>query len=122
MINPNLILLYVEELAKSVSFYRDLLGREPAVQAPNFASFPLSGGFSLGLWGKAKVLPAPTGTGSGGEIGIMIAGEGAVDRQYDTWKAAGHQFIQELITLDFGPTFVIVDPDGHRIRVCEPDK
>lgn len=122
MANPNLILLYVEDPAKSTAFYRDLLGREPAVEAPNFASFPLDGGFFLGLWRITKVEPEPARSGSRGEIGIMIDGEGAVAKQYEKWKTAGHRFAQELTTLDFGPTFVILDPDGHRIRVCEPDK
>ncbi|WP_105383811.1 VOC family protein [Neorhizobium alkalisoli] len=122
MANPNLILLYVEDTAKSTAFYRDLLGREPAVEAPNFASFPLDGGFFLGLWAESKVLPQPTGQGSRSEIGIMVDGEGAVAKQYEKWKAAGHRIAQELTTLDFGPTFVILDPNGHRIRVCEPDK
>lgn len=122
MINPNLILLYVEDTVQSTVFYRDLLGRDPAVEAPNFASFALSDGFFLGLWRDTAVKPQPAGTGSRSEIGIMIDGEGAVARQYETWKTAGHRFAQELTTLDFGPTFVILDPNGHRIRVCEPDK
>jgi catechol 2,3-dioxygenase-like lactoylglutathione lyase family enzyme len=122
MASPNLIILYVKDPAESVPFYRDLLGREAAVASPNFAAFPLDGGFTLGLWRRSDVEPQPSATGSRGEIAFMVPGEGAVAAHYEDWRRRGLPIAQDLTTMDFGPTFVVLDPDGHRLRVCEPDK
>lgn len=122
MTSPNLIILYVQDPAASVSFYRELLAREPVVASPNFAAFPLDGGFTLGLWRRSAVEPQPSAIGNRGEIAFMIDGEGAVARQYAEWRGRGLPIAQDLTNLDFGPTFVVLDPDGHRLRVCEPDR
>jgi hypothetical protein len=37
------------------------------------------------------------------------------------WRNAGVQIEQDLQEAVFGLTFVALDPDGHRIRVCTPD-
>ncbi|MGO4439839.1 VOC family protein [Rhizobium sp. RAF56] len=122
MASPNLIVLYVKDPAESVTFYRDLLGREPAVVSPNFAAFPLEGGFTLGLWRQSAVEPRPSPTGSRAEVAFMVEGDGAVARHYEEWRGRGLPIAQDLTDLDFGPTFVVLDPDGHRLRVCETDK
>lgn len=121
MSSPNLIILYVKDPAESAVFYRDLLGREPGVAAPNFVAFPLDGGFTLGLWRRSTVEPQPSAIGSRGEIAFMVSGENAVANHYEDWRKRGLPIAQELTDLDFGPTFVALDPDGHRLRVCEPD-
>ena len=122
MASPNLIILYVKDPAESAAFYRNILSREPAVEAPNFVAFPLDGGFTLGLWRRSSVEPQPSAIGNRGELGFMVEGPGAVEKHYKDWKARGLPIAQELTTMDFGPTFVVLDPDGHRLRVCEPDK
>jgi catechol 2,3-dioxygenase-like lactoylglutathione lyase family enzyme len=121
MTSPNLIILYVRDPAESIPFYRDLLGREPAVASPNFVAFPLDGGFTLGLWRRSSVEPQPSALGNRGEVAFMVPGEGAVAAQYREWSQRGLPIAQELTTMDFGQTFVVLDPDGHRLRVCEPD-
>ncbi|NKJ09361.1 VOC family protein [Rhizobium sp. SG741] len=122
MINPNLIIFYVKDPAESTPFYRDLLGHEPAFASPNFVAFSLNNGFSLGLWRRSSVEPQPSAIGNRGELGFMVEGAGAVEKHYKDWKTRGLPIAQELTTMDFGPTFVVLDPDGHRLRVCEPDK
>ncbi|MEB4632395.1 VOC family protein [Burkholderia contaminans] len=42
-------------------------------------------------------------------------------RLHEAWKALGVPFEQEPMTAVFGLTFVALDPDGHRLRVCTPD-
>ena len=50
---PIFTLLYVESVARSVAFYRALLGIEPLEEHPcTFASFPLSEGAFLGIQGS----------------------------------------------------------------------
>ena len=122
MTNPNLIIFYVKDPAESTPFYRDLLGREPTFAAPTFVAFSLGTGFNLGLWRRSSVEPQPSAIGNRGELGFMVEGVGAVEQHYKDWKARGLPIAQELTTMDFGQTFVVLDPDGHRLRVCEPDK
>lgn len=122
MISPNLIILYVKDPGESVGFYRELLNRDPVANSPNFAAFALDGGFTLGLWRRSDVEPQPSALGNRGEMAFMVPGEGAVAEHYKAWRDRGLPMAQDLTTLDFGPTFVVLDPDGHRLRVCEPDK
>ncbi|KQV84473.1 VOC family protein [Rhizobium sp. Root1220] len=122
MTSPNLIILYVRDPAESASFYQALLGRDPVAVAPNFVAFALDGGFTLGLWRLSKVAPQPSAIGSRAEIAFMIPGENGVSRLYEDWRNRRMPIAQDLTDLDFGSTFVVLDPDGHRLRVCEPDK
>ncbi|MCX5497674.1 VOC family protein [Kaistia dalseonensis] len=118
MASPNLFLLYVEDTPKSVAFYTGLLGREAAVASPNFASFALDGGGALGLWARHKAVPPVAQAGTEGEIAFMVKDKAAIEALYADWTARGLAIAQEITTLDFGPTFVALDPDGHRLRVC----
>lgn len=51
----------------------------------------------------------------------MVDGDAEVDRLYEAWKALGVRIEQAPMTAVFGRTFVALDPDGHRLRVCTPD-
>ncbi|MET0749012.1 MAG: VOC family protein [Rhizobium sp.] len=121
MTSPNLIILYVKNPAESVDFYRGLLSREPVAESENFAAFALDGGFTLGLWRRSSVAPQPSALGNRGEVAFMVPGEGSVAAHYQDWRDRGLPVAQELTVMDFGQTFVVLDPDGHRLRVCEPD-
>lgn len=79
-------------------------------------------GFVLGLWAREKVQPQPIGDGSRAEVAFMVKGEEAVRARYEEWRAMGLPIAQELTRMDFGPTFVALDPDGHRLRVCLYDE
>ncbi|MDB6062037.1 MAG: glyoxalase [Verrucomicrobiaceae bacterium] len=122
MATPNLFLLYVEDPLKSVEFYQELLERKPAAAFPSFASFKLDGGFSLGLWANHRVNPTPPTTGNRGEIAFTVADDEAVKALHRDWSKRGIVIKQEPYTDVFGLTFVALDPDGHRIRVCLKDK
>lgn len=51
----------------------------------------------------------------------MVPNEEEVRSLRDEWKELGVQIEQDLHEAVFGLTFVALDPDGHRIRVCIPD-
>jgi catechol 2,3-dioxygenase-like lactoylglutathione lyase family enzyme len=122
MTNPNMILLYVNDTAASAAFYGDLVGREGTGHSANFATVPLDGGMTLGLWARDTVKPTATDAGGAhGEIVFMVEGKPKIDALYADWQARGLKIEQELTVLDFGPTFVALDPDGHRLRVCLQD-
>lgn len=118
MAKANLIVLYVKDPLASVSFYRTVLGQEPSVTYQTFSSFALPGGFTLGLWAEHTVQPEPTTSGHRSELAFMVEDESAVRAHYEDWKEKGLAIAQELTEMDFGPTFVALDPDGHRLRVC----
>lgn len=113
---PALVLLYVENVQRSAAFYRELLGVAPVEESPGFAMLPLAGGLMLGLWGRAGVVPAP-GPAGGGEIDFGVADAAAVDATHARWEKAGRRIAQAPTDMDFGRTFVALDPDGHRLRV-----
>jgi catechol 2,3-dioxygenase-like lactoylglutathione lyase family enzyme len=119
MTDINFILLYVASPKASEAFYAGLLGRPAAESSPTFVMFAMSSGVMLGLWGRDGVAPAANAPG-GGEIAFAVENAEAVDAQCSDWRARGLTIIQTPTDMDFGRTFVALDPDGHRLRVFAP--
>lgn len=95
----------------------DLLGREPVEASPTFVLFVLPSGLALGLWGTDSVQPAPVAAGGGSEIGFKVKSAAEIDRTHAGWQAKGATIALPPTDLDFGRSFVALDPDGHRLRV-----
>ena len=130
MKTPDLILLYVKDVEKSAGFYRDLLQREPKAAFPTYVAFGLDSGLTLGLWSAKRAgeewagqtgLPEAE-TGNRFELAFQVENEEAVEMMYSDWRQRGIQIAREPMTAVFGRTFVGLDPDGHRIRVCVGDR
>jgi catechol 2,3-dioxygenase-like lactoylglutathione lyase family enzyme len=117
MIHPSYLLLYVKSPEDSARFYGALLDVEPVEASATFALFVLNSGLKLGLWARDTVAPAPAAPAGGSEIGFSLANDKAVDETFTDWKARGVRMILEPTTLEFGHSFVALDPDGHRMRV-----
>ena len=120
MHDPNFVILYVADPVASAAFYTRLLDRAPVEASPTFAMFKLESGTMLGLWSRAGVLPPPDAAPGGSEIGIAVAADADVDRVHATWAGRGLTIAQPPSAMDFGRTFVALDPDGHRVRVFAP--
>ena len=120
MTDPNFILLYVNSPQASAVFYADLLGKPPIEASPTFAMFALQSGVMLGLWARHTVEPAATGGPGAGELAFAVADNAAVDAMHASWSGKGLAIAQAPTDLDFGHTFVALDPDGHRLRVFAP--
>lgn len=114
------LLFYVDSPATSANFYSRLLDRPPVALSPAFALFVLDSGLKLGLWARHDVEPAAQVTGGGGELALAVADTQAVDLLHGQWAESGVSIAQPPTTLDFGYTFVALDPDGHRLRVFCP--
>jgi predicted enzyme related to lactoylglutathione lyase len=121
MTHPDMNLLFVDNPAASAAFYAKLLDTEPLESSPTFAMFKLKNGTVLGLWSKHTAEPRPTALGGGTELGFHVADRGEVERLHNGWKAMGLPILQEPVTMDFGYTFVALDPDQHRLRVFTPE-
>lgn len=117
MTDTNNLLLYVTDPAASARFYAALLAREPVEASPTFVLFILPSGLALGLWGRAGVQPAPVTTGGGCELGFKVKSHEAVDATHAHWQASGASIALPPTDLEFGRSFVALDPDGHRLRV-----
>jgi len=119
MTEPNFVILYVESARESAAFYAELLGKGPVESSANFAMFALSSGVMLGLWTRRDVKPT-AGTAGGGELAVTVADHAAVRALYEEWRGRKLRIAQEPTDMDFGFTFVALDPDGHRLRVFAP--
>ena len=120
MRDPNFTLLFIDNPEASAAFYAELLGRPPVEQSPTFAMFRLESGLMLGLWSKHTAEPAPAVTGGGCELGFPAEDRAAVETAHAAWRERGVPILQAPVDLDFGFTFVGLDPDGHRLRVFFP--
>lgn len=110
------VLLYVENPPASAAFYAGLLGKPVAETSATFAMLPLSDEIMLGLWSRRDVEPVATAPG-GGEVCFSVGDAAEVERTHADWKGRGLPIAQKPTAMDFGHTFVALDPDGHRLRV-----
>jgi catechol 2,3-dioxygenase-like lactoylglutathione lyase family enzyme len=113
------ILLYVENVAASEAFYARTLGRPAVESSPRFAMIPAAPGVMLGLWRRDEIAPE-AGAPGGGEIAFALENDAAVDAAHAQWRDRGVRIAQAPTRMDFGYTFLGLDPDGHRVRVFAP--
>jgi hypothetical protein len=78
---------------------------------------PLREGVRLGLWARRGVEPAVEASAGGSEVDFIVPDATALNAKHAQWKARGLRIAQEPTRMDFGLTFVALDPDGHRLRV-----
>ena len=110
------LMFYVADVRTSRDFYAALLDLTPVEDDPGFALFVLPSGLALGLWARDTVTP-PVGVGSAtGELGFKVTSMPAVDELYDRWRKQGAEQLLPPTDLPFGRSFVILDPDGNRLR------
>mgnify|MGYP000946405331 CR=1 FL=1 len=122
MLIPNLLLFYVENPLESASFYEGIFSRKPVASFPTYVAFSFYNGFTFSLWSTHAKNFVSGGTGHRAELSFMVDDEQKVRELYKQWQELGVSIEQELHEAIFGLTFVALDPDGHRIRVCMPDK
>ncbi len=120
MPDPNFIILYVDNPVASGQFYQQLLGHDPLESSATFVMFALKSGPMLGLWSKHTVEPAAVAAGGGAELAFALDNRKEFQELYDKWQSQGLPIIQKPTDMDFGHTFVALDPDGHRLRAFVP--
>lgn len=117
--NVSFIIVYVEDVAKSVAFYSSILGRPTVNSSPTFAMLPAAPNLMLGVWKRNGVNPQANAAG-GGEIAFTAESRAEVDACCANWRGKGAAIVLEPTAMDFGYTFVALDPDGQRLRVFAP--
>lgn len=117
MAHPDFVILFVDNPLKSADFYQSLLGTEPVERSPTFALFVLSTGMKIGLWSRHTAEPDVAANPGASEICFHHEERASVDKTYADWSDRGLRLLQTPVQMDFGYTFVMTDPDGHRLRV-----
>lgn len=117
MVHPDFTILFVDNPLTSADFYQALFGAEPVEKSPTFALFVLNTGMKLGLWSRHTAEPSVTAGSGGSEICFRHNDAASVDKIYADWSGRGLRVLQTPVEMDFGYTFVVTDPDGHRLRV-----
>ena len=116
----NFVIFYVDKPEASAAFYSALLNRPPVESSPTFALFALDSGLMLGLWSRHTVEPAATGRGGCTELAFTVPDAATLNQRHFDWALRGLPILQAPTNMDFGRTFVALDPDGHRLRVFAP--
>lgn len=117
MFDGYMTVLYVADVSRSIAFYARLLGQQPIEASPHFGMFVLPSGARIGLWALADVEPKLATIGSSIEVAFPLSSRAAVDTAFEHWTRDGITILQQPCHMDFGYTFVGVDPDGYRLRV-----
>jgi predicted enzyme related to lactoylglutathione lyase len=111
------MILYVEDPLKSAEFYEKLLQAKPVDASPGFAVFALTPPTMLGLWRRADVKPPVTAPTGSNELSFQVESKAIVENFFGAAQKIGASVLQNPEQMDFGYTFTVADPDGHRLRV-----
>ncbi len=122
MLTPNLLLFYVKAPLESAVFYAKIFSINPVVAFPSYVAFSFENGLTFSLWSTQAQNFVSGGSGHRSELSFMVKDEQMVRELHQQWGEFGVVIEQDLHEAVFGLTFVALDPDGHRIRVCMPDK
>lgn len=122
MLMPNLLLFYVQSPMESAIFYEKIFKIRPVASFPTYVAFSFANGFTFSLWSMQAENFVSGGQGHRSELAFMVPNSDQVRALRNEWKELGVQIEQDLHEAVFGLTFVALDLDGHRIRVCVPDK
>lgn len=102
-------ILYTNDLEKTVSFYKDLVGLElESHDQGRFASFKLENG-SLGIKQKKEEREIP------GHQSVIVSTTNIEDL-YHQYKNKDVFWYKELTKEEWGTNFAILDPDGNKIE------
>lgn len=117
--------LFVEDIVKMVSFYKDILGFETDWDGGPFASFKVKDG-GLFMFDRKQFAASmnqpyypPKGFNQTMEIGIGVPTKDDVDREYKRLTALGVKALTgEPVTQPWGQSnFWIADPEGNYIEI-----
>jgi lactoylglutathione lyase len=113
------VIQYVESLARSVQFYRDVIGLEVRIEGDGYVEFDMDN-TKFALFERSK-LPILIGRDGGsppcGEIGFLVDD---VDREAERLRALGAELLTGPIDRPWRErTLHIADPDGNVIEFAQ---
>ncbi|MFA0086462.1 VOC family protein [Vibrio sp. 10N.261.51.F12] len=111
------IVLYVEDIQRSMTFYAKAFNCEPKLLSPTFAALDFASNVKITLKQADVLTPTSTVRGGGTELSIPVQDRDALHSLFENWTRQGVEFAQEPEESVYGVNFVALDPDNHRIRV-----
>ena len=119
------MVLFVRDLAKCMTFYRDTLGLQVKESNPDSVGFSLGGQYFLLLEVSAaahmiseEALELKI---EGGPRGLLAAGVEDVDAAYEALKARGVTFLRPPTNQPWGlRTAYFADPEGNLWEINQP--
>jgi lactoylglutathione lyase len=114
------VILYVDDLERSIAFYRDVIGVPFKLRGDGYAEFAVEG-TKLGLFERSRLpdligrdggLPGPTA-----EILFVVPD---VDAEADRLHRAGASILNGPVDRPWGHrTLHVGDPDGHVVELAQ---
>jgi lactoylglutathione lyase len=117
------VILYVEDLERSIQFYRDAIGLEFKLHGDAYAEFAMEG-TKFALFERSK-LPELIGSAAKAEPSEVPAGEvlilvDDVDGEAERLRAAGVEPLTGPVDRPWGHrTLHVADPDGHVVELAQ---
>lgn len=120
--------LYVDEMARSVAFFRDVLGLAPMIESDRLTAFDAGHGgvlliFARGQSGDDVATPGGTIPGHDGSGPLHMA-FAIPAGSHDAWRAhlaaAGVAVTHEVTWPKGGRSLYFTDPDGHVLELATP--
>ena len=119
MPNFSFVLLYVESPPESAKFYAGLLGARRRSVADLCHVAASRRGHARPVVAQRRGAKADR-DGRRRRGAFTVADPAAVSDTHADWSKRGLSIAQVPTKMDFGTTFVALDPDGHRLRVFAP--
>jgi lactoylglutathione lyase len=117
---PDYIVIYVNDMARSVAFYRDLLGLPLKFTTPGWSEFR-TGGTTLALHRHMGGSASQTGPAAGSASLVFALDD--LQGTYEELKAAGANFSLAPTAQPSGQTFAILhDPDGFGLTLQQKQR
>jgi predicted enzyme related to lactoylglutathione lyase len=111
--NLTTLMVYVRDMSRAVSFYRQGLGAAPTIESPYWSQFELGSGVILGLHPAREGGAAPAG---GWTPGFHV-------EDLRSWRqtvlAAGGTVAMEYHDVPGGVILEVADPDGNLIDAMQ---
>ena len=117
LLEPSVIVLYVNDVAVTSQFYRELLDKTPQEDSPTFHAFRLSNGMTVALKAKHTIEIPIEGKNGNGELAFIVESSQKVDELFLKWREKQIEMILTPTKLNYGYAFVAQDPDQNRLRV-----
>lgn len=107
-----LVMVVVSDMARSVAFYRDILGLKLVFENSEWSSFQV-GHVALGLHPHSPHLPVNAGGGI--SFGFYVSSLDDTLAKLAEFGVAPKHISEE----NFGRLAIIPDPDGYGIQLCQ---
>ena len=120
--------LYVDDMARSVAFFRDLMGLTPMLETERLTAFDAGRKGVLLVFRRGastEDMPSERGTVAGHDgSGPLHMAFAIAEDSYDEWHrhlvAAGVKIRSEMRWPRGGRSLYFEDPDGHVLEVATP--